>query len=174
METTKWKIDPSHSQIGFRVKHMMFTTVSGTFDRYDATITTNDDSFKNAEVQFSADADSVNTGNADRDTHLKSADFFNSEANPKIDFKGTLFQTGSGYELSGSLTMNGRSQQISLPVEFGGILKDPWGNDKAVMAIEGRISRKDWGLTWNSALETGGVLVSDEVRVAIELQLVKA
>ncbi len=171
---TQWKIDPTHSQIGFRVKHMMFTTVSGTFDKYDATITAQDDSFENAKVQFSADADSVNTGNADRDQHLRSADFFNAEANPKIEFDGTLSKTGSGHQLSGNLSMNGKSQQVTLPVEFGGIMKDPWGNDKAVMAIEGKISRKDWGLTWNSALEAGGVLVSDEVKVAIELQLVKA
>ncbi len=171
---TKWKIDTTHSQIGFKVKHMMFTTVSGTFDKYDATITTQDDNFDNAKVEFSADAESVNTANADRDQHLRSADFFNAEANPKIEFNGTLVKSGSGYQLDGNLSMNGQTKKVALPVEFGGIMKDPWGNEKAVMAVEGKISRKDWGLTWNSALEAGGVLVSDDVRVAIELQLVKA
>jgi polyisoprenoid-binding protein YceI len=172
---TTWTIDPTHSQIGFKVKHMMFTNVSGKFDRYDATVTTADDDFKNAEVQFSADADSINTGNPDRDKHLRSGDFFNSENHSKITFSGTLFQTATGqdYELSGSLTINGVSNPVRFPVEFSGLMKDPWGNTKAGLSIEGKINRKDWGLVWNSALETGGVLVSDEVQLSIEIQLVK-
>ena len=174
MSTTKWIIDPTHSEIGFKVKHMMFTNVSGKFDRYEAAIITDNENFKNAEVQFSADASSINTANADRDNHLRSADFFNAEANPKITFNGTLFQSPAGsYELSGDLTINGKSNHIGLPVEFSGELTDPWGNKKIALSMEGKISRKDWGLTWNSALETGGVLVSDEVRLNIEVQLMK-
>lgn len=174
MSTTKWTIDPTHSEIGFKVKHMMFTNVSGKFEKYDATLTAEDDTFKNAEVKFSADVSSINTGNPDRDNHLRSADFFNAEDNPKLTFNGTLFQASGGkYELSGDLTMNGQTRHVGLPAEFGGLMTDPWGNTKAALSIEGRINRKDWGLTWNSALEAGGVLVSDEVRLTIEIQMVK-
>lgn len=175
MTTTKWAIDPAHSEIGFKVKHMMFTNVSGKFDNYEATFATNDDDFNNAEVTFSAEIASINTANPDRDTHLKSADFFNAESHPKMTFKGTLSNTGSGshYGLAGELSMNGQTKPVTLPAEFSGLMKDPWGNTKAGLSIEGKINRKDWGLVWNSALETGGVLVSEEVRLNIELQLVK-
>lgn len=173
MSTTTWEIDPAHSEIGFKVKHMMFTNVSGKFDQYQGTVVTQDEEFKNAEVHFSAEISSVNTGNADRDKHLRSADFFNSETNPQLTFDGRLNQNGSSYELVGELTMNGVSKQVNFPTEFSGLMKDPWGNTKAALTIEGRLNRKDWGLTWNSALETGGVLVSDEVRLNIEVQLVR-
>ncbi len=174
MATTKWAIDPAHSEIGFKVKHMMFTNVSGKFEKYDATITTHDDDFENAEVEFTADIESVNTNNADRDTHLKSADFFNAEVNPKLRFKSTsVTKKGDDYELTGDLTINGVTKSITVPVEYSGLMTDPWGNTKAALMINGKISRKDWGLTWNSALETGGVLVSDEVRLNIEVQLIK-
>ena len=175
MATTKWAIDPTHSEIGFKVKHMMFTNVSGKFETYDATITTEGDNFENAGVEFSADIDSINTGNADRDKHLKSADFFDGENNPKLTFRSSSFtkKDGDDYELAGDLTLNGQSKFVKLPVEFGGLMKDPWGNTKAALNITGKINRKDWGLNWNSALEAGGVLVSDEVRLNIELQLIK-
>jgi polyisoprenoid-binding protein YceI len=174
MATTKWTADPMHSEVGFKVKHMMFTNVSGKFDNYDVTITTEEDDFKNAEVVFSADISSINTANADRDKHLRSADFFNVDENPKITFKGTLFGQPSGsYELSGDLTINGKARNVAFPVDFSGLMKDPWGNTKAALSFEGKINRKDWGLVWNAALETGGVLVSDEVRINVEVQLVK-
>jgi len=175
MATTKWAIDPTHSEIGFKVKHMMFTNVSGKFDKYDGTFLTEDDSFENATIEFSADVDSINTGNTDRDNHLKSGDFFNGEKNPKLTFKSSSFtkKDDENFELAGDLGLNGVTKFVKLPVEFGGLMKDPWGNTKAALNITGKINRKDWNLNWNSALETGGVLVSEEVRLNIELQLVK-
>jgi polyisoprenoid-binding protein YceI len=169
-----WKADPTHSEIGFKVKHMMFTNVSGKFDSYEVTVITEDNTFKNADVQFEAEISSLNTGNPDRDNHLRGEDFFNIESSPKLTFDGQITESSEGHQLLGELAMNGQSKQVIMPVDFGGVIKDPWGNDKAVFSINGKISRKDWGLTWNSALETGGVLVSDEVRVVIELQLVEA
>ena len=176
MSTTKWVIDPTHSEIGFKVKHMMFTNVAGKFNKYDATITSENDDFQGADFQFSADIDSIDTGNTDRDNHLKSADFFNGEENPKLTFRSSSFvkEDGENYQLSGDLTLNGITKFVQLPVEFSGVMKDPWGNEKIGLNITGKINRKDWGLTWNSALETGGVLVSDEVRLNIEVQLVKS
>ncbi len=175
MATTKWAIDPTHSEIGFKVKHMMFTNVSGKFENYDASITTDGDTFENASISFSADVNSVDTRNTDRDNHLKSADFFDAENHPKLTFKASSFTKvdDDNYELSGDLSLRGVTNFVKLPVEFSGLMKDPWGNTKAGLNISGKISRKEWGLNWNSALETGGVLVSDDVRLNIELQLVK-
>ena len=175
MSTTKWSIDPTHTEIGFKVKHMMFTNVSGRFDSFEGTVTTDGDNFENAEIEFSADVASINTGNADRDNHLKSADFFNAEQNKKLTFKSTSFtkKSGNNFELTGDLTLNGQTHAVTLPVEFSGLMTDPWGNTKSALSIGGSISRKQWGLTWNASLETGGVLVSDEVKFAIEVQLIK-
>lgn len=175
MATAKWAIDPTHSEIGFKVKHMMFTNVSGKFTKYDGTFMTDGDDFNNATIDFSADIDSINTGNSDRDNHLKSADFFDGENNPKLTFKASSFVKidDHNYELSGDLSLNGITKFVKLPVEFSGLMTDPWGNTKAGLIITGKINRKDWGLNWNSALETGGVLVSEEVRLNIELQLIK-
>lgn len=174
MATTKWSIDPTHSEIGFKVKHMMFTNVSGKFGTYDATIETEDDKFQNAAIEFSADVNSISTNNADRDNHLKSADFFDADNYPKLTFIASSFtKDGDHYELTGNLTLRGVTKSVKFPAEFSGLMKDPWGNTKAGLNISGKINRKDWGLNWNSALETGGVLVSEEVRLDIELQLVK-
>jgi len=175
MSTTKWSIDPTHSEIGFKVKHMMFTNVSGSFQKFDASIETEDDNFENAKIEFTGDVDSITTGNADRDTHLLSPDFFDAEKNPKLTFSATSFkkQNEGEYELKGDLTLHGVTKPVKLDVEFGGLAKDPWGNLKAGMSITGKINRKDWGLNWNSALEAGGVLVGEEVKLNIELQFVK-
>ena len=174
MATTKWEIDPTHSEIGFKVKHMMFTNVSGTFGTYDATITTEDDNFENAAIEFSAAINSITTNNTDRDNHLKSGDFFDAENHPKLTFKAASFtKDGDDYELTGDLSLRGVTKSVKLSAEFSGLMKDPWGNIKAGLNISGKINRKDWGLNWNSALETGGVLVSEEVKLNIELQLIK-
>ena len=175
METTKWAIDPTHSEIGFKVKHMMFTNVSGKFENYDATVTTTGDNFENAVIEFSADINSIDTRNADRDNHLKSADFFDAENHPKLTFKATSFTkvNDENYELAGNLNIRGVEKPVKLPVEFSGLMKDPWRNTKVGMNISGKINRKEWGLNWNSALETGGVLVREEVKLNIELQLAK-
>jgi len=173
---TKWKIDPTHSEIGFKVKHMMFTNVSGQFERYDGSFLTDGDNFENAEIEFSADVESINTGSADRDNHLRSADFFDAEKHPKLTFKSSSVtkKNDGEYEISGDLSLHGVTKFVRLDAEFGGLMTDPWGNSKAAWILSGKINRKDWGLNWNSALETGGVLVSEEVRLNIEVQLIKA
>ncbi|PBI91509.1 hypothetical protein BSF41_11080 [Flavobacterium sp. ACN2] len=175
MATTKWSIDPTHSEIGFKVKHMMFTNVSGKFGTYDASAITEGESFDNADFSFSADIASVDTANADRDGHLRSGDFFDAENHPKLTFKSSAFKkiNDGEYELTGDLDIKGVSKTVKFPVEFSGIMTDPWGNTKVGLSIEGKINRKDWGLNWNSALETGGVLVGEEVKLNIELQFVK-
>ena len=174
MATTKWTIDPTHSEVGFKVKHMMFTNVSGQFDTYDATITTEDFDFATAAIEFSANIDSINTGNSDRDNHLKSADFFDAEKNPKLTFvSSSLVKKGDDHELTGELTINGITKTVKLETEVSGLLKDPWGNTKVGLNATGKINRTDFGLTWNSALETGGVLVSEEVKLNIELQFLQ-
>ena len=175
MSTTKWVIDPTHSEIGFKVKHMMFTNVSGKFEKFDATIEAEGDDFENAKIEFSGAIDSLSTGNADRDGHLLSADFFDAAQYPTITFKATSFKKidEGDYELTGDLSLHGQTKSVKLAAEYSGQMKDPWGNTKAGFALSGKINRKDWGLNWNSALETGGVLVSEEVRLAIELQFIK-
>lgn len=174
-QKTKWAIDPTHTEIGFKVKHMMFTNVSGKIAKYDATVETDGDDFNNAVIEFSADADSITTANADRDAHLLSPDFFDAAQFPKLSFSATSFNKtdDADFELTGDLTLHGITKPVKLVVEFGGLMKDPWGNIKAAFNINGKINRKDFGLTWNAALETGGVLVSDEVKIIAEVQLVK-
>ena len=166
---TKWNLDPTHSEITFKVRHMMISNVKGAFNNFSAEIEAEDDSFKNAKVSATINTDSIDTNNADRDAHLKSADFFNAEANPTITFESTAFAD----EITGNLTINGVTKPVELEVEFGGINVDPWGNTKAGFTFEGKIKRSDFGLNWNAALETGGVLVSDEVKIAGDLQFVK-
>lgn len=175
MAATKWAIDPSHSEIGFKVKHMMFTNVSGKFENFEASAETENDDFTEAKFNFSADASSISTGNVERDNHLRSADFFDVEKFPKLEFKSTSMKKISGdkYELNGDLSLHGVSKPVTLDVEYGGTMQDPWGNIKAGFTLNGKINRKDWGLNWNAALEAGGVLVSEDVRLNINVQLVK-
>lgn len=175
MATSKWGIDPTHSEIGFKVKHMMFTNVSGKFDTFEASAEIEGDDFSQATFSFSADAASINTGNADRDNHLRSADFFNVEQFPTLHFKSTSVQktADNEFKLNGDLTLHGISNPVVLDVEYGGTMQDPWGNTKAGFTLSGKINRKDWGLNWNAALEAGGVLVSEEVRLSMDVQMVK-
>ena len=166
---TKWNLDTTHSEITFKVRHMMISNVKGAFNTFTAEVEAEDDTFKNAKVSATIQTDSIDTNNADRDTHLKSADFFNVEQNPTITFESASLAD----DVTGHLTINGVTKPVQLEVEFGGINKDPWGNTKAGFTFEGKIKRSDFGLNWNAALETGGVLVSDEVKIAGELQFVK-
>lgn len=168
---SKFIIDQSHSEIGFKVKHMMFTNVSGKIEVYHATIEAENDSLENATITFEGDASTISTGNTDRDNHLKSQDFFDVENHPKITFQSTNFNPQG--TLEGNLEIRGISKPIVLDVDFEGTGKDPWGNTKLGMTLTGKINRKDWDLNWNSALETGGVLVSEEVKFNIELQFLK-
>ncbi len=173
---TKWVIDPSHSEVGFKIKHLMITNVSGSFDEFGASIYTTGEDFMTAEVDFWMNPATINTGDEKRDGHLKSADFFDVENHKQITFTGNTYEkvdNDGSYKLYGDLTIKGVTKQVKLDVEFGGVMKDPWGNDKAGFSINGKINRKDWGLNWNAALEAGGVLVSDEVRISAEIQLLK-
>ncbi|MEO8151049.1 MAG: YceI family protein [Bacteroidia bacterium] len=172
---TKWGIDPAHSEVAFKVKHLMITNVKGVFKEFDASIYTTSEDFMTSEIDFWLNPASVDTGDAKRDEHLKSADFFDVENHKQITFTGNTYEKvdDTNYELYGELTIKGITKQIKLDVEFGGVMKDPWGNHKAGFTIEGKINRKDWGLNWNAALEAGGMLVSEDVRINCEIQLVK-
>jgi polyisoprenoid-binding protein YceI len=175
MSTTKWAVDPTHSEIGFKVKHLMFTNVSGKFTSFDASVTTEGDDFDTAVFEFSADVDSINTNNTDRDNHLKTGDFFDAEQFPKLTFKSTSFEKESEgeYTLTGEMTLHGVTKPVTLNVEYGGLQKDPWGNIKSGFSATGKINREDFGLTYNAALEAGGVMLGKEVKLDIELQFVK-
>jgi len=175
MQTTKWVLDPTHSEILFKVKHLMITNVKGEFRKFNASLTSDGSNFSKAAVSVTIDADSVFTNEENRDNHLKGADFFDVENNKEITFVGTSFDKidEDNFTLKGMLTIKGVSKEISLDVEIGGINKDPWGNQKAGFSLTGKINRKEFGLTWNAALETGGVLVSEDVKLAAEIQLVK-
>lgn len=172
---TKWVLDPSHSEISFKVKHLMITNVKGEFRKFNADCITIGDDPSTAIVHAVIDTDSISTNDEGRDKHLRSADFFDVENHEKIVFDGTSFKKikGDHYELTGNLTMKGISKEVKFNVEFAGINKDPWGNEKAGFTISGKVNRKDWGLNWNAVLETGGVLVSDEVKITGEVQFLK-
>jgi polyisoprenoid-binding protein YceI len=178
METkkVKWIIDPVHSEIGFKVKHLMITSVKGEFKEFDASIYTTGENFMTSEIDFWLNPASIDTGDPKRDEHLRSADFFDVENHKQISFTGNTYEQVDGdgsYTLYGDLTIKGIKKQVKLDVEFGGVMKDPWGQVKAGFTINGKIDRKDWELNWNTALEAGGVLVSDDVRISCEVQLVK-
>jgi polyisoprenoid-binding protein YceI len=172
---TKWNLDPSHSQIGFKVKHLMVTNVRGVFNEYTGSITTTGDDFLGAEIDLSIYTASISTGDGRRDAHLKSPDFFDAEKFEEINFKGTSLKSANEneYVLEGGLSIKGVTKEIKLDVGFNGIIKDPWGGKRAAFEITGKISRKDFGLTWNTVLETGGVMVGDEVSIICEIQLVQ-
>ncbi|HUQ96336.1 MAG TPA: YceI family protein [Chitinophagaceae bacterium] len=170
-----WKIDPTHSEIQFKVKHLMITTVTGYFKTFDLEVETETDEFSTAKrIEFTADVDSVDTNNQQRDTHLKSPDFFNADEHGQLKFVGKKYEDdGDTAKLRGDLTIRGITKPISLNVEFGGIVVDPYGQTKAGFTISGKISRKEFGLTWSAVTEAGQVVVSDEIRLLAEVQLVK-
>jgi polyisoprenoid-binding protein YceI len=173
---TKWVIDPSHSEISFKVKHLMITNVKGVFNDFSGSALISDDNFHTSEIEFSLHTASVDTGAPDRDGHLKSADFFDVEKYPSLTFRGISFQKSEKhgiYVLQGDLTIKGITRAVVLDVEFNGTMKDPWGNHKAGYTVTGKINRKEWGLNWNAMLEAGGVLVSDDVTINCDVQLVK-
>lgn len=177
MTKLKWIIDPTHSEIGFKIKHLMITNVKGNFRRFEASIYTSGEDFRTAEADCWIDVNSIDTGNSDRDRHVKSADFFDAENHPQIGFRLTeispVDQDGS-YEIWGDLSIRGTTKKVKLSAEFGGVMKDPWGAEKAGFAIHGNINRKDFGLNWNAPLEAGGFLVSDVVYINCELQLMRS
>lgn len=167
---TKWNLDPAHSEITFKVRHMMISNVKGEFKNFSIDLESADDEFKNVKANAIIDTASISTNNTDRDNHLKSAEFFNADAHPQITFETDSLND----DITGNLTINGVTKPVKLDVDFGGINVDPWGQTKAGFSFEGKIKRSDFGLNWNAALEAGGVMVSDEVKIAGELQFVKA
>jgi len=171
----KWKIDPAHSEIQFKVKHLMITTVTGYFKKFDLEAETESDDFNSAKnIVFTADIDSIDTNNAQRDTHLKSVDFFDSAKHSQLKFTGKKYTTsGSEAKLDGDLTIRGVTKPVTVNVEFGGIVVDPYGQTKAGFTVSGKISRKEFGLTWSAVTEAGHVVVGDEIKVHAEIQLIK-
>jgi len=170
-EKTKWNIDKAHSEISFKVKHMMISTVTGHFEDFNATAETDNEDFINADFYFTAKADSINTRNADRDKHLRSNDFFDAETYPEIRFKSKTFD---GNTLVGDLTIRDITKEIQLEVDFNGIAVDPYGQTKAGFEATGKINRKDFNLSWSAVTETGNIVVSDNVKLVIDLQFHKA
>lgn len=173
---TKWEIDTTHSEVTFKVKHLMISNVRGVFKEFGAVVYTSENNFLTSDIDFWLSLSSLDTGDKKRDAHLKSADFFNAKNHEKIKFKGTSLakmDNIGGYELYGDLTIKNITKQIKLNVKFNGLVKDPDGNTKIAYSIIGKINRKTWGLNWNTLLEAGGVLVSEEVLINCEMELIK-
>lgn len=166
-----WTIDAGHSTVGFAVKHAVVATTRGTFTEYTGGATIDADDPAASSIWVEIDAASVNTGNEQRDGHLKSADFWNAEANPKITYRSTAVKVvGDGIVTTGDLTIAGKTNPVDITWEFGGVAKDPWGNVKAGFEGTATINRSDWGITWNAALETGGFLIADKVKLVLEIE----
>ena len=172
---TKWVLDPMHSEVQFKVKHLVISTVSGFFKSFEGELDTENDDFSDASISFSLDIDSIDTNQTQRDEHLKSAEFFDAATYPKITFKSTSF-TKSGddeYKLAGDLTIKGITNPVTLDVEFGGAAADFYGNTKAGFEISGKINRKDFGLTWSGVTEAGSVVVGEDIKLLINVQFAK-
>ncbi len=172
---TKWEIDQAHSDISFKVRHLMIAHVKGAFKSFDASIYTNGNDFATADIDLWIDAASISTGDAKRDEHLKSADFFDVENHKQITFTSSTIgkaDKDGNHELWGELTMRGLTKNLMLMVQFGGITMDPWGNEKAGFTVSGKINRSDWELSWNTTIETGGLMVGDEINISCEIELV--
>lgn len=171
---TLWKIDPAHSEIQFKVKHLVISTVTGSFSSYDAEAETKDEGFEGAYIRFEAEADSISTNNEERDNHLKSDDFFNAKEHPRLTFVSTSFEkTGKNtYKLTGELTIRGITKTIELDVTHGGTVEDPYGQTKAGFEISATVNRKEFGLKWNAVTEAGNVVVSDEVKLLLNVQFI--
>lgn len=168
--SVKWNLDKTHSEVQFKVKHMVISTVSGDFSSFDAHAESEDENFKNAKFEFNADVDSISTKNPQRDEHLKSDDFFNSTEYPQLSFKGSEFD---GEKLNGEITVKGVTKPITLDADFGGVITDPYGNKRAGFEFTGQLNRKDFGLNWNGTLESGGLVVSDNVKLFVNLEFTK-
>ncbi len=175
MEKIQWVLDPTHSEIGFKVKHLMMTNVHGNFNQFNMNMHTTGEDFTSAQIDFTIQMKSIDTANEQRDAHLLSADFFDAEKHPEMSFNSNKIMQidAHNFQVDGQLTIKHVTHPVSLKGEFGGVHKDPWGNQKAGFSVEGKINRKDFGLTWNAPLETGGVLISEEVKLYAEVQLVK-
>lgn len=172
---TKWTIDKTHSEIQFKVKHLVIATVTGQFNEFDASLETAGEDLSGAMAEFTAKVAGISTNNADRDNHLKSADFFDAANHPEIRFKSVRFEKKSedSFTMTGDLTIRGTTKEVSLTVEAGGSVVDPWGQTRTGFEITGKINRFDYGLQWNVATEAGGLVVGPEVRLVMNIEMVK-
>lgn len=171
-----WQLDNAHSEIEFKVRHMMISTVKGQFSAFEINVTEDEKDFEKFSVEVKIDVSSISTNNDQRDQHLKSSDFFDVATYPYITFKSTSISKDDedSYKITGDLTIRDVTKSVTFDIEYGGTAKDPWGNDKVGYTVQGKINRTDFGLTWNAALETGGVMVSEEVKFTADLQFVKS
>lgn len=177
MAKTIWALDPTHSEVTFKVRHMMISNVTGKFTKFDASAETDGDDFATAMASFTADVSSVTTNNEQRDGHLQSPEFFDASKFPQIKFSATGYDkldSKGHYKIHGDLTIRDITKPITLDAEFGGVIKDPWGHTRAGFTIEGKINRKEFGLQWHAVTETGGLVVGDDVNIHVGLEFVKA
>jgi polyisoprenoid-binding protein YceI len=175
MSTTKWVLDQTHSEIQFKVKHLMISTVTGQFNKFSATVETESEDFTTAKIKFTADIDSISTNNEQRDVHLKNGDFFDADNHPELIFESERLERVSDdeYKLYGKLTMRGNTKSIVLTVDYGGKTQDPWGNTRAGFSVTGKIDRQDFGVSFGAVTETGGLLLGNEVKITANVQFVK-
>lgn len=175
MATINWALDPMHSEVLFKVKHLMISKVTGQFRKFDATVQTEGDDLTTAKINFTAEIDSISTNNEQRDAHLKNGDFFDAENHPQLTFESSKLEKidDEQYKLHGTLTMRGNSKEVILDVEYGGTTQDPWGNTRAGFTVEGKINRKDFGVSFGAVSETGGVMLGEEVSIIAQVQFVK-
>jgi polyisoprenoid-binding protein YceI len=175
MAKTKWALDPTHSEIHFKVRHMMVSWVTGSFKQFTAEVETDGDDFTTAKVNFAADINSISTNNEQRDAHLRTGDFFDAENRPLLTFKGDKLEKidEENYKLHGTLTMRGVSKPVVLNAEFGGITQDPWGNTRTGFSVTGKINRKDFGVNFSMVSETGGILLGEDVSINSNVEFVK-
>jgi polyisoprenoid-binding protein YceI len=171
----KWAIDAVHSEVGFKIKHLVISNASGKFTSFEGTIDAEKDDFTDAKITFSADVDSVHTGNEQRDGHLKAPDFFDAAKYPKLSFVSSSFtqKSGSDYILKGDFTMHGVTKPVELAVDFGGIQKDLYGQTVAGFEITGKLNRQDFGLVWSGVTETGGLVLGNDIKIHINIEAVK-
>lgn len=174
LTTTKWGIDAAHSEVQFKVKHLVISTVTGFFRKFDGSVVSETEDFDGAKVKFSIDAASIDTNVADRDAHLKSPDFFAADQHPKLTFEGVLSKVGgTDYKLNGDLTIRGTSKPVELAVSYGGQTVDPWGNTRGGFELTGKINRKQYGLNWSATTEAGGLVVADDVKLNLNVEVVR-
>src|SRR5580765_5544091 len=175
MANTKWILDPTHSELGFKIKHLMITNVSGFFNKFQVEGETVNDDFSTAKIQLKADMNSIDTHNEQRDAHLRNSDFFAADKHPEMIFESTGVEKvdSENFRLNGNLTLKDVTKPVQLDVEYSGITKDPWGSERAGFTVTGKIKRSQWGVNFNGILETGGAMLGEDVKIYSEIQLVK-
>lgn len=175
MSTTKWVLDPTHSELGFKIKHLMITNVSGAFRDFNVEVESHNQDLTTAKINATVQIGSIDTHNEQRDAHLRNSDFFEAEQYPQMLFNSTRVEKtdDENYLVYGNLTLKGITKPVKLNVEYSGVTKDPWGSERAGFIITGKINRSEWGINFNGVLETGGLMLAEEVKINSEIQLVK-